>query len=552
VLFAVLGLAVVAAELVRLGDGRRRRFGRELRRIARRRAPLLAAVLLLLLGAAPALRGGADFGAYGGFTSSGFVSEKWEQRDAILATALLYTRALVTGSFVFPFVIGVAAALAALRGALGPGARIPGLVALASWIAVVAVVAVWTVGAAFEERYAFYVCAPLAVFAVAGAEHLRRIWPELIVASAVAVWALARGAPLPGANSGHFFAAPAESFWARVVEYRLLLVDRDLLGWLPFEDNSWMPVAVALVLFVAAVAVHALVGPRRLRLDAVVASGLALCLVAQVLVLNYDFGRLLHGTTETPGGLAGGPGHAERNDWIDDAVPGDQRVVLVPPPFTSPVGTAEQTEFWNRSIDGVLALDFVGAGVPASAGHEIVATGLAGGLAGWRGPSYEWIAGQRDDPRVQFAGTAVARFEPFELIRRDDGSGPAIWTAVGLEADLYVPARRPVTMTLARERARDVRSVVLHLRAADPIEGTVSWRVRRAGRTRAAGRLGASGEISARLRVPTCPTQGACPPVAWTLSTRGAAADIPLVIFGPPTARDPVSMQLLAARLVRR
>jgi len=94
--------------------------------------------------------------------------------------------------------------------------------------------------------------------------------------------------------------------------------------------------------------------------------------------------------------------------------------------------------------------------------------------------------------------------------------------------------------------------VVLGLRAPDPIEGTVSWRVRRDGRTRGTGRLGALGVQSVRLRVPACPPQGACGPVAWTLSARGAAADVPLVVYGPTAPRDPVSLQLVTARLERR
>ena len=547
VMGGVLVLAVLVAELLRLRAG-------QAGGLLRRRAPLLAALAIAVLGGVWAWRTGrADLGAYGAFTGEDYFQAKWAQRDAILTTFATYSRAFVTGSFVFPFVIGVAAAFAALRGALGPAARLPALVALVSWIAVVGVVSVWTVGAALEERYVFASYAPLALFAAAGVEHLRRIRVELVAASLLAVALLARGVSYPGTESSHYFAAPARAFWSRVVEYRLVLVDRNVLAFLPGETN-WRPVAAGLAAFVVVVGAGALVARLRPRLELAVGGGLALCVVAQLLVLDYDFARLLNGTPELPGGFARSPGHADdREDWIDDAVPGDQRVALVPLPLNS-VGATERIQFWNRSIDGVLALRFAGTGVPASAGHEVVESPLQDGLASWQGPPYEWIAGLRDDPRVQFAGTPVAsaRSEPFEVTRRTREFDPAIWTTAGLEPDLFLSAGRPVTMTLARGRARAVRSVVLGLRAPDPIEGTVSWRVRRDGRTRGTGRLGALGVQSVRLRVPACPPQGACGPVAWTLSARGAAADVPLVVYGPTAPRDPVSLQLVTARLERR
>lgn len=547
VMGGVLVLAILVAELQRLrGPGGAGGF-------LRRRAPLLGALVVAVLGGVWAWRTGrADLGAYGAFTDENYFQAKWDQRDLILTTFATYSRAFVTGSFVFPFVIGVAAALAALRGALGPAARLPALVALACWIVVVGVVSVWTVGAALEERYVFAAYAPLALFAAAGVEHLRRIRVELVGASLIAILLLARGVSYPGTESGHYFAAPARAFWSRVVEYRLVLLDRNLLGFLPGETN-WRPVAAVLVAFVVVVGIGVLVARLRRRLELVVGGGLVLCVVAQLLVLDFAFARLLNGTPEVPGGFARAPGHAaDRDDWIDRALPKGASAALVPPPLNS-VGAAERIQFWNRSIDGVTAMRFAGAGVTVSAGHEIIESPLQDGLAGWQGPSYEWIAGQRDDPRVQFAGTPVgrARNEPYELIRRERGSDPAIWTATGLEPDLFLLARKPVTMTLARKDARDVRSVVVSLRAPDPIVGTVSWRIRRAGRTLADGRLSALGVRNVRLRVPPCPPQGVCAPVAWKLSAQGAAADVPIVVYGPSTPRDPVSLQLVAARLER-
>ena len=358
VMAAVLVLAVIVAELVRVRS-QRGEPGRA-RAFVRRRTPLLLVASALVLVAVAALATGrAALGSYD-FTSEGFLQGKWEQRELILSTAYFYTRGLIVGGFVFPFAIGVAAALAALRGALGPRARIPALVALTSWLAVVLVVSVWTAGAALEERYAFYVYAPLAIFAVAGAAQIRRIVPELAVASALTAWILARGASAPALDSGNFFAAPAGAFWTRVVEYRLVLVDRALFDFLPGE-HAYVPVAAGLAAFVLVVAAAALLRRPWMRIEAVVGAGLALCVVAQVLVVNYDFQRILTGTTDRPGGFAGNPGHAgERDDWLDDTIPAGASAAMVPPPVggDTPLGTAEYEQFWNRRIDAVLALPF--------------------------------------------------------------------------------------------------------------------------------------------------------------------------------------------------
>jgi hypothetical protein len=274
-----------------------------------------------------------------------------------------------------------------------------------------------------------------------------------------------------------------------------------------------------------------------------------------LLVLNYDYGRLLYGTTEVPGGLAGGPGHAERDDWIDTAVPAHASVALVPPPFTNSVGAAERTEFWNRSIDAVLALRFTGVGVPASAGHEVIESPLEEGVAAWHGPAFRWLAGQRDDPRVQFAGTPVggSRYDPFVVVRLAHPGSAAIWTATGLEPDLYLPPRRRVDMTLARSRARDVRTVVLRLRAPDGVPTRVSWTITSTTGRRLTGRLKAGQEQIARLRVPACSSDGArCSSEVWRLSVHGGAVNVPLAVYGPTVPRPPMALQLLAARLERR
>jgi hypothetical protein len=456
---------------------------------------------------------------------------------------------------VFGFVLGVGGALAAVRGVLGPRGRVAGLVALLSVPAVIGVVAIWTTGAVYEERYVFYVYAPLAVFAVAAVPHLRRILPELLAASALAVWALERGAPFPNGNSANYFAAPAAAFWSRVLEYRLLSADRDHLGGLLGTPSNWHVVALALVVLLVVVLLFRVVPrARALRLDVLAAGGLVLCLAAQLLILNYDFGKLLYGTPEAPGGLAGGPGHAaDRDRYVDDALPAGASAVIVPPAITpaTGVGTPERVEFWNRRIDGVVSLTFTGAGVPAAAGYDIVTSTLAANQATWQGRAYRYAVEQLDDPRVQFAGTraGASRYSPSFIVTKLAQPPAAVWTGTGLETDLYLLAGHSSVLTLERERARDVHAVTLRLRGADGAPGKLTWRVAGPGKQVQTGSLRQLNIRSTRLRVPPCPASGACPPVSWTLTASGKPASLSLPGYGAPPPPRPVTVQLLSAHL---
>ena len=214
--------------------------------------------------------------------------------------------------------------------------------------------------------------------------------------------------------------------------------------------------------------------PVRLAL----AGGLALCLLAQALALDYAFRSLLYGVAESPGGIAGAPGHAaDRNDWVDDALPGDDRAALLAPMPApgSPYGGAEVTEYWNRSIDVIVALRFANAPVVASAGHAVADSALEGGAATWTGPDPGWLAAPADDPRAQFAGIVSRPPRAGGMVlTKLERPIRSVWTASGLEPDGYVPEKGTGTLTLAR-KDDGVRAVRLTLRGADGLPKAARW-----------------------------------------------------------------------------
>ena len=542
VMFGVLLLAVAVAEWRRWREDRHAPRGRRLVALLSRNWLTLAVTLLAaVVGVVFAAQG--RFGSYGWLVSWSRVEYLWDSREAVWTTALTYWRSLVTGSFVFPIAIGIAAATAGACGRLGERFRVPGLVALASLVGVVLVVAGATVFGSLEERYVFYVYSPLALFAVAGVEHIRRLRVELVVAGALVTYALAKGTPFAGTNSDQFFAGPAGAFWTRVVEHRLVRFDGDWLGWLPGDPNGWLPIALALAALVAIVAIP---WPSGLRLDLLLAGGLGLCLITQLAVLNYAFQRQLHGTPEAPGGLAG---PRDGRDWIDRALPNGAGAALVPS-MLSPAafGQAEGDEFWNRSLDAVVALPIPGTPVPAPAGYRVIQASVNDGLIDLGEPGVRWLAVQTDDPRVQFPGRVVVR-SPTSTMLEIPSPTRAVWTSAGLETDGYVQKGQTVTMSLARDEAPDVRTVVLRVRGPDAASRPTRWRILRAGRRQASGRVVAAQERSIVLRVPPCLSRGACEPVVWRLATSGPATGVALPAYGPPGTPRPVTLQIVAAQL---
>jgi hypothetical protein len=549
---AAFFVAVVAAELLRRRADRDEPLAHWVRRAIRREAIVLtavlaAAVVLVLLYA----RGAGSLGAYGhvGFDTAIdrlFGDEARETRRVMLT----YVRSLVVGGFVFPFAIGLAVALAGVAGRAGRRLVIPSVVALTGAAAVVMSAAIFTVGAALEERYVFYVYTPIAVLAVAGLDQVHRLRGWLALGSALAVWALLAGYHMAGGDAGNFFGAPAGAFWTRILHHRLLGWEQDLFGWMFIGPTGWLLVAAALGAML--VFVWAARGRPRMVV-AVLATGLALCAAAQVAALDYGFKRELNGTTEAPGGIAlSGDRAADRETWLDDHLP-DGEAVAIMQGLHSPAarwGGTERLSFWNRAIDATVSTQWYGPVGPAPPGYAIVGTELGpDGLVRWS-PRPEWLAAPRDDPRVQFPARLAARSPVSRYgLYRTAPSDRALWTSVGLQPDGAVLARTPVTMTVDPPLTDGARTVVLTLQAAEGANRAVRWRLTREDRPVASGRLRPGQTREVRLPVPQCSSEDACAPVSWTLKASGPTVGIPLPDFGPPGPVRPVTLMVSSARI---
>ena len=188
---AVFFLAVIAGEVLRRRSERAEPWGDWLRGALRRQAiPIVAALSALVL----AVSGVVNLGAYGGVNfDTGLERLFGDGAAETRRTMLTYTRGLVVGCLVFPFAIGLGVALAGLFGRVGARLVIPSVVALSAAAVVIGAVSVFTVGAAIEERYVFYVYTPIAVLAVAGVRQLYRLRGWIAAGGALTLWPLMTG-----------------------------------------------------------------------------------------------------------------------------------------------------------------------------------------------------------------------------------------------------------------------------------------------------------------------------------------------------------------------
>jgi hypothetical protein len=544
---ATFFVAVIAGEIVRRHSERDQPRADWLRRALRRQAiPIVAAAAALLL----SLSGVVNLGAYGGVSLDTALENLFgDTARETRRTMLTYSRGLVVGSLVFPIAIGLGVGLAGLFGRAGPRLVMPSVVALSAAAIVIGAVSVYTVGAAIEERYIFYVYTPIAVLAVAGIQQATRLRRWIAAGSALTLWPLIAGNAAPSADAGHFFAAPGGAFWSRVVQHRLFGWEQDLLGWSLISPTGWLLVAIGLgvmVLFLS------LARDRPRMATLVIAAGLALCAVGQAAILDYDFQQELRGTPEAPGGIALSEDRAaDRETWLDDALSGGARAAIQPGviSFTERLGGAERLSFWNEKADAAVALSWYSLPTTAPPGYSVAPTELGSdGLAHWVSRP-EWLAAHTDDPRFQFGGEEIARSPVSRYaLYRTAPSDRALWTSVGLEGDGAVLPRKPVDMTLDAEAA-GAREVVITLQAAGGATKPVRWEVTREGRTVAQGRLRPGQTREARLPVPACEADGDCAPVTWTLRASGPPTWLPFPVFGAPGPVRPVLLTVTAADL---
>lgn len=550
-MFLALAAAVVAAEALRWldrGDAGGRDF---LVAAVRRNAVVVAASLLALLAAAALLlRGSGNLGAYGGFTFEYLTDSAWGERaENVRRTFATYLRSLVVGSGILPVVLGLAVALAGLAGRLGRRFVVFAAVALTGLLVVLAGVSTWTAGAALEERYVFYAYSPLAILAVAGVGHLGRLRNWIAAGGAVSLWALVTGIAFPAVNAGHFFAAPAGAFWSRVVEHRLRRWEDDLLGWTLLEPTAWLLPALAVA---GLVAFLTLARARPSLRMGVVATALGVCVLLQLAILNYSYKQELYGTTDAAGGIALSDDRAaDREIWVDAAVPGDEPVAAVLGVLHpgAPYGGIDRLSFWNRAIDVAVGIPWTGSPVVAPPGFAVVQSDPGpDGLAAWSGEPVRYLAQYEDDPRLQYAGEVVARspVSPYVLKELEQPGSPAVWTAVGLDGDGALLEGRAATLTLDRERT-GARTVSLAIQAPAGASEPVLWRISGRDGIVARGRLAPGAETTARLRVPPC--ESSCDPATWRLSGSGGTEGLAFPSYGAPGPPRPVHLLVPAARV---
>lgn len=523
VLFVALLIAVLVREGVVAAQKDGVPWSRRLKEAARTEWLLLIAFVLIGAFAIHLLRGGtATLGDYGATaTPSGIWDRLFgDLADPTRRSAMTFLRSLVMGSFVFPFALGIGAALGAATGRLGRRLIVPGVLTLVSIPLVIGGVVL--AQASQEERYVFYPATLIALFAVAALEHLRRLRGWITAGGVIAVWALLVGAPGPGTTSFDFFHAPAGAFWTRVLDARMKRWEGDLLGWTLLPRTGWLLFAAGLVVLV--VMLRLLLVRRGALVRGVLAGGLALCALLQVVAMQYGFQQELHGTTAVAGGIAGAPGHGERLTYIDAAMPAGASAILQPALARpeAPTADAEYAEIWSKKIDTVLSLSYVGAGVPAAAGMSVIDTRIGpDGLARWTAKLPRWLVTAPDDPRLQLPATLVApgKTSAYAVWKLAAGDR-ARWTGQGIGPDGSVPPGHAATLTLDA-RATGATSVRLTFAAPGPQPARVT-----VGRSRLRLKPGATGELA--LRVP----RGSADTAAWALRATGPARLIAAHIGG--------------------
>ena len=279
------------------------------------------------------------------------------------------------------------------------------------------------------------------------------------------------------------------------------------------------------------------------------AGGLALCAIAQALVLNYGFKQELYGTVDVPGGIALSPGHDnDRDTWLDDQGDEGRDIAVMPGVVSSlgPVGwhrgaaVLEQGARFHRCAPLGRNRGRVGPGRLLGCGDRAWDRRVAHSVA-----RPAWLAAHRDDPRVQFPGRLVASSSLSRYaLYRTASSQRALWTSPGLQPDGAVLRATPVGMTLDPAAAGRPPAVTLTMRAVPGATKAVRWRLTRDTRPVAAGELRPDQSREVRLRVPECQAGARCPLVNWELRSSGPVVESPLPQFGAPGAPRPLTLYL--------
>ena len=286
-----------------------------------------------------------------------------------------------------------------------------------------------------QDRYLFYL---VPLFAVGCAswlvmrEHVRtRVAAAIAGGGAMVVLLLLA----PDEDRVIFWASPAAAFRPALV---------DAATWLGIDNALFLQLATALAIIV----VVALAWRTPRVALATTASVLVAFGAAQTL---YVFEQFVE-----PAMVVDQPG---RRDWIDDAVPGDASVTLVPGGVQGPAAWWE-AELWNRRVDRELQV----AGGETFTPFPVLETTVdaAGGRLVGEQPS-DYLVVAIGETRFGLSGArTVAEKAPLRLVRVERPYGLA-WTAQGLTSDGWVLPGRPVTIRVFGGPTTERRAVRLTL-----------------------------------------------------------------------------------------
>lgn len=193
-----------------------------------------------------------------------------------------------------------------------------------------------------QERYAFYLVPLFFVAMLCGAARARRVWPAVLVAGVTL--ALLLGLDSYGPETDFLYASPATGLYP-------LLSGRSLaLGQLIGIDSLSTTTLLQIGAVVAVVAFALLA--RRFSAPTVTA-------VAGVAVLAWGVAATLYVLPKAQAESSGGPFASrtplQTRDWIDDSVPDDARVGLVPTALVEDPLQSQilwwEAELFNKSVE---------------------------------------------------------------------------------------------------------------------------------------------------------------------------------------------------------
>jgi hypothetical protein len=344
---------------------------------------------------------------------------------SVWRSAAVHLDAVVIGVGVAPFLLGVAWTLATLIDSATDESRAFALLVVALTVLLTLEAASFDVrftpGGFVQDRYVCYL-APL--FAVAAAACLlapsgRILRSRLVLATGLGFAVLAALDPIDDVTL--WWASPAGAFhrgWSDAGAG---------VGLTAAELVRWSSVVMGVVL---AAALWRIPGRPSLAVAGVVLTAYGAFEARDV------FGRLAVPATTRPQTIEG-----VRRDWVDAAAPRGARVALLPSGGLEPEYWWD-AEFWNKSVDRVLAVDGRPVATPFAVRRVAVdrATGRVRG-AGALG----LVVVDDAAPQLRLVATRIAVVPPLALVRVH-APYRAEWLVTGAEPDGWARPGRPVTL----------------------------------------------------------------------------------------------------------